>query len=141
MSSPRQDKRRVVFVCRTVAGESLRSAKRSEISIAWSYSLSSNELRAALRGRPIGETQCGTLGRPQRAAPTVNDEVFADTIQVANVHDADQLIAASRTLIEKYGPLDHIVTAQETLLEPVAKTREALGIPGMSSATVTANAR
>src|SRR6185369_6158554 len=44
--------------------------------------------------------------------------------------------AAARTLIEKYGPLDHIVTAQETLLEPVAKTREALDIPGMSSAIV-----
>jgi hypothetical protein len=55
---------------------------------------------------------------------------------VANVHDSAQLIAAVRTLIEKYGPLDHIVTAQETLLEPVAKAREALGIPGMSSATV-----
>jgi len=46
------------------------------------------------------------------------------------------LIAAARHLIEQHGPLDHILTAQETLLEPVAKTREALGIPGMSSATV-----
>jgi hypothetical protein len=59
-------------------------------------------------------------------------DVFVDTRQVANVHDADQLIAAARNL----EPLDHIVTAQETLLEPVAKTREALNIPGMSSATV-----
>jgi len=57
---------------------------------------------------------------------------FIDTVQVANVHDADQLIAA----VQKFGPLDHIVTAQETLLEPVAKTREALGVNGMSSATV-----
>jgi hypothetical protein len=46
------------------------------------------------------------------------------------------LIAAARHLIEQHGPLDHILTAQETLLDPVAKTREALGIPGMSSATV-----
>ena len=67
---------------------------------------------------------------------TINEDVFVDAVQVTDVHDADQLIAASRTLIEKYGPLDHIVTAQETLLEPVAKTRETLGIPGMSSATV-----
>jgi hypothetical protein len=59
-------------------------------------------------------------------------DVFVDTQPVANVHDADQLIAAARNL----GPIDHIVTAQETLLEPVAKTREALNIPGMSSATV-----
>jgi hypothetical protein len=60
------------------------------------------------------------------------DDVFVDAVQVADVHDVDQLIAAAR----KFGPLDHIVTAQETLLEPVAKTREALDLPGMSSATV-----
>jgi hypothetical protein len=98
--------RRVVFVCRTAVGESLRSAQAL-----------SNLDHVELLG--IVE------------ATTVND-VFVDTVQVANVHDADQLIAATRNL----GPIDHIVTAQETLLEPVAKTREALGIPGMSSATV-----
>lgn len=98
--------RRVVFVCRTAVGESLRSAQAL-----------SNLDHVELLG--IVE------------ATTVND-VLVDTVQVANVHDADQLIAAARNL----GPIDHIVTAQETLLEPVAKTREALGIPGMSSATV-----
>src|ERR1051325_6386650 len=98
--------RRVVFVCRTAAGESLRNA---------------NALRDLQRVELFGivEDSSGAY-------------VFVDTRQVANVHDADQLIAAARNL----EPLDHIVTAQETLLEPVAKTREALGVNGMSSATV-----
>ncbi len=105
-----QDKRRVVFVCRAAAGESLRSAQ----------ALRDLE-RVELFG--IVEDSSGA-------------DVFVDTPQVANVHDTDQLIAAARPLIEQHGPLDHIVTAQETLLEPVAKTREALGVSGMSSATV-----
>lgn len=63
-------------------------------------------------------------------------DLFVDIVQVGNVHDADQLLEASRDLIKRHGSIDHILTAQETLLEPVAKTREALGIPGMSSATV-----
>jgi len=98
--------RRVVFVCRSAAGESLRSAQA---------------LRDLERFELFGIVEDSS-----------GADVFVDTQQVANVHDADQLIAAAG----KFGPLDHIVTAQETLLEPVAKTREALGIPGMSSATV-----
>jgi hypothetical protein len=98
--------RRVVFVCRTAAGESLRNA---------------NALRDLQRVELFGIVEDSS-----------GADVFVDTRQVANVHDADQLIAAARNL----EPLDHIVTAQETLLEPVAKTREALNIPGMSSATV-----
>jgi hypothetical protein len=96
--------RRVVFVSRTATGESLRSAQ-------------------ALRDLDHVEL-LGIVEAP--------GDVFFDAVQVANVHDADQLIAAA----QKLGPLEHIVTAQETLLEPVAKTREALNIPGMSSATV-----
>ena len=92
-------RRRVVFVCRSTAGESLRSAQALR-----------NLERVELFG--IVEDSSGA-------------DVFVDAQQVANVHDADQLIAAAR----KFGPLDHIVTAQETLLEPVAKTREALDIP------------
>jgi len=98
--------RRVVFVCRSAAGESLRSAQA---------------LRDLERVELFGIVEDSN-----------GAEVFVDIQQVANVHDADQLLAAARIL----GPLDHIVTAQETLLEPVAKTREALDIPGMSSAIV-----
>ena len=102
-----QDKRRVVFVCRAATGESLRSAQA-----------------------------LSNLDHVELLGIVEATDVFVDAVQVANVHDADQLIAAARTLIEKHGPLDHIVTSQETLLEPVAKTREALGVNGMSSATV-----
>jgi len=98
--------RRVVFVCRSAAGESLRSAQA---------------LRDLERVELFGIVEDSN-----------GAEIFVDIQQVANVHDADQLMAAARIL----GPLDHIVTAQETLLEPVAKTREALDIPGMSSAIV-----
>ena len=82
--------RRVVFVCRSAAGESLRSAQALR-----------NLERVELFG--IVEDSSGA-------------DVFVDAQQVANVHDADQLIAAARVL----GPLDHIVTAQETLL-PLAR--------------------
>ena len=98
--------RRVVFVCRSAAGESLRSAQA---------------LRDLERVELFGIVEDSSEA-----------DVFADTQQVVNVHDAEQLIAAAR----KFGPVDHIVTAQETLLEPVARTREALGVNGMSSATV-----
>jgi hypothetical protein len=106
-----QDKRHVVFVCRTAVGESLRSA---------------HGLRHLER--------VNLFGIIEDSKPV--DDVFEDTGHVTNVHDVDQLIAAARSLIEKYGRVDHLITAQETLLEPVAKAREALGIPGMSSATV-----
>ena len=51
---------------------------------------------------------------------------------VSNVHDTEQLLAAARS----YGNLTKIVTAQETLLLPVAEANEALGLAAMSSETV-----
>lgn len=42
----------------------------------------------------------------------------------------------ARALIEQHGSIEHIVTTQETILEPVALACEALNIHGMSSATV-----
>ena len=103
--------RNVVFVCRSATGESLRSARALK------------DLKA-VRLLGIAEDLNAT------------EELFFDGMQVASVHDAEQLIAAARTLINRQGALNHIVTAQETLLEPVAQTREALNVPGMSSETV-----
>jgi hypothetical protein len=51
---------------------------------------------------------------------------------VSDVHDTEQLLAAARS----YGNLTRIVTAQETLLLPVAEANEALGLAAMSSETV-----
>ena len=98
----------MVFVCRTAAGESLRSA-------------SALKSLAGVRLFGIAEEL---------------DPVFAQAIQVADVHDGAQLIAAASELTLRHGTLHHIVTAQETLLLPVAETCEALNVPGMSSETV-----
>jgi biotin carboxylase len=51
---------------------------------------------------------------------------------VSDVYDTEQLLAATRS----YENLTRIVTAQETLLLPVAKANEALGLEAMSSETV-----
>lgn len=102
-------KRRVVFVCRSARGESAKSAR-------------------ALKDLD-GVVLLGICEEPC-------DGIFEDQIQVANVHDTAQLIHAAETLTSKHGTLNHFVTAQETLLDPVARTREALAISGMSSDTV-----
>jgi len=98
--------RRIVFVCHTAAGESLRSAR----AIA---KLSDVEL--------LGISQGPTSG-----------ELFEEMRFVSDVHDAEQLIEAAKA----YGGLNKIVTAQETLLLPVAEANEALGLAAMSSETV-----
>jgi len=103
--------RRIVFVARSFAGESLRSAR----AIA---KLENVELFGI----------CDE--------PFATDDVFRDVICVADTHDSDQLTAAAKQLQHKHGPLSRIVTTYETLLEPVAKTVEALGLEGISVATV-----
>ena len=98
--------RRVVFVCHTAAGESLRSAR----AIA---KLDNLVLLGISEGPP-------------------GDALFADTRSVSDVHNIEQLIEAARSI----GSVDKIVTAQETLLLPVAEANEALGLAAMSSETV-----
>jgi hypothetical protein len=105
--------RTVVFVLRRPAGESLRHARAV------------GELGGV---RLLGV--CEDAGRAEGA------EVFAELIRVADTHDAAQLLAAARSLAERHGPLHQVVTAHETLLEPVAKVCEALGLRGLSVATV-----
>jgi hypothetical protein len=83
--------RRIVFVCETAAGESLRSAD---------------------------------------AIAKLDDVTLLGI--VSDVHETEQLLAAARS----YGNLTRIVTAQETLLLPVAEANEALGLAAMSSETV-----
>ena len=114
MSTPGQATiRRVVHVSRCPTGESLRSARAV---------------------RKLDDVHLlGICEQPPHADGT---EVFADLVSIDNAHDADQLIAAARTLVEKHGPLHQIITPQETLLEPVAHATEALGLRGMSVATV-----
>lgn len=111
MSLTTHETRNVVFVCCTAAGESVRSA---------------GALKSLAGVCLLGITE----------AAAASNEVFAEVIQVTDVHDARQLIEAARELTKRHGPLHHIVTAQETLLLPVAETCEALEVSGMSSETV-----
>lgn len=98
--------RRIVFVCHTAAGESLRSAR--------AITQLDNVVLLGISQDPIGAG------------------LFADMRSVSDVHDTEQLIRAAQS----YGSLDKIVTAQETLLLPVAEANEALGLEAMSSETV-----
>lgn len=104
--------RRIVFVARHATGESLRCA----------------EAVGKLDGvRLLGI--CEHAGSPAR--------IFDDLVSVEDAHDAAQLAASARELEEKHGPLHQLVTAQETLLLPVAQANEALSLRGMSAETVS----
>lgn len=105
--------RRVVHVSRRPSGESLRSARA---------------VKSLDRVRLLGICE-----QPPHAD---GSDAFADLACVNDVHDADQLIAAARMLAERHGPLHQIVTSQETLLAPVARATEALGLRGLSVAAV-----
>jgi len=109
----RKNIRRIIFVSSQLGGEALRSAqairKLDDVCLFG-----------------IGEAVANSKAR----------DIFSDFICVDDAHSADQLIDAARTLYEKHGPLEQIITPQETLLEPVALANEALGLKGMDAATV-----
>lgn len=105
--------RRVVFVVRSLTGESLRSAQ--------AITKLENVLLLGICDEPLTGDGTG---------------IFQDVVSVADTNDSNQLLEAAKLLQQKHGALDRIVTTYETLLEPVAQTVEALGIQGMSVATV-----
>jgi len=105
--------RRIVFVCRNPTGEDLRNARAIGM------------LRD-VRVLGISEDLSGDRGR----------ELFADLLCLRDAHDTDQLVSAARSLAAKHGRLDRIVTTTETLLEPVARAGEILGLGGMTAPAV-----
>ena len=109
----RDTTRRVAFVSRYPTGESLRSARAVQ----------------ALDGVHL-------LGICERPPETDGAAVFADVVCVDDTHDPAQLIDAAHRLARKHGALHQLATVRETLLNPVAQAREALGLPGMRVATV-----
>ena len=113
MSVRRPETRRIVFVARYLAGESLRVARAIK----------------QLDGVVLFGV-CEDL--PGDDAATV----FADLVRLADTHDPEELVAAARALADKHGRVDRMVTATETLLHPVARAGETLGLQGMSAATV-----
>jgi biotin carboxylase len=114
MSAARQGAtRRIVFVSRQPSGESLRCARAVK----------------KLEGVCL-------LGVCEQMAREDVSAVFDDLVCVEDAHDAARLIDAVRTLGERHGTLERIVTAQETLLEPAALACEALGLRGMTPDTI-----
>lgn len=105
--------RRIVYVSRQMTGESLRSAQAIK-------RLTNVELFGI----------CEQLPDAGRA------EDFVDLICIRKTHDANQLIAAARILEDRHGQLHQLLTAQETLLEPVAQAGEVLELPGLTVAAV-----
>jgi hypothetical protein len=105
--------RSVVFVSRSLSGESLRCA----------------EAVAKLDGVRL-------LGVCEEVPTEKGSRAFADLIRIADPHDAGALISACRELADRHGVLSRIVTAHETLLEPAARAGEALGVAGLSVSTV-----
>jgi ATP-grasp N-terminal domain/Carbamoyl-phosphate synthase L chain, ATP binding domain len=111
--SPLNNQRRIVFVTPRAEGESLRSA------------------RAA--GQLDGVILLGIVERLPRPGAI---DVFDDLVVVDDTHDADQLIAAATALASRRGAIERIVAVHETLLLPVARASEALGLPGMRESTI-----
>ena len=105
--------RRIVFVARTFAGESLRSADA------------------------ITKLDNVTLfGICEQPFDSRGAKAFHDVVCVDDAQDTRQLLEAARTLQLKHGPLSRIVTTYEVLLEPVAEAAAVLGLRGMSVETV-----
>lgn len=52
--------------------------------------------------------------------------------QLADPLSAAQLVAASRALSRRHGPVDHLIGVLEQLQVPLAEARAALGLPGVS---------
>jgi hypothetical protein len=106
--------RRIVFVSRRLVGESMRAARAIN-------RLDKVQVLGIAETLPKGGNEA---------------EVFAELVGLAAVDDAEALTAVARGLAQKHGRIDRIVTTTETLLEPVARASEALGLQGMSVATV-----
>ena len=105
------DPRRIVFVARSFAGESLRSARAiTKLDNVELFGICDQDL--------------------------ATDGAFREVVCVTDAHDSAQLLEAAKQLQQKHGSVNRIVTTNETLLEPVAQTVEALGLEGMSVATV-----
>jgi hypothetical protein len=113
VSSHQPEARKIIFVARRMAGESLRVARAIG-------KLDGVTLFGVCEGLPDGDGMAA----------------FTDVVQITDTHDTGQLITAARRFAEKYGRVDRIVTATETLLQPVACACEAFGLQGLGVDTV-----
>ena len=111
--SHRDEGRKIVFVTPRPAGESLRGA------------------------RAVGQLDgVDLLGIAEQLPEPSAADGFRDFAVVDDTHDSKQLIGAVRKFAAQWGAIERIVAVHETLLAPVARASEALGLPGMSESTV-----
>jgi hypothetical protein len=113
LAPPDSDGRRILFVSRSMAGESLRHARAIK----------------SLAGVVL-------LGIAETLPDDSREQIFAEVACVRDAHDHGELIAAARDLANRHGKLDRIVTTQEPLLEAVALAGEALDLHGLDSSAV-----
>ena len=106
------DTRRIIFVFRQLGPEALRSAQALH-----------RLKNVCLFG--IGES-----------ASEVARDTFSHFTLVDDVHNPNNLVEAALRFGEKHEPFEQLVTAHETLLEPVASANAALGLKGMDIFTV-----
>lgn len=108
MTSPRHGPTRgIVLLARELTGESLRGA------------------------RAVGRLDAvRVFGIAQRLPDARDAGLFERAVRVEDIHDPAQLIAALRGLAEGHGPIERVVTAQETLLVAASQAAEAIGIRG-----------
>jgi formate-dependent phosphoribosylglycinamide formyltransferase (GAR transformylase) len=111
--SQRDNRRKIVFVTPRLTGESLRGA------------------------RAVGQLDgVALLGIAEQHPEANAADDFCDLAVVLDTHDSNQLIGAARKFASQWGAIERIVAVHETLLAPVARASEALGLPGMSELTV-----
>jgi biotin carboxylase len=68
--------------------------------------------------------------------PNAEDRrLYDDLIQVPDALDARQLIAASKGIAQKYGPIHRVLGILEPLQVQLGEVREALGVPGTTAHT------
>jgi hypothetical protein len=105
--------RRIVFVSRQLGVEALRCAKA------------------------VGKLDNVQLFGICDSSANANSRLtFSELVYVDDSHSVEQILNAVRTLAKKHGPFEQIVTPQETLLVPVARANQTLGLKGLDVSTV-----
>jgi hypothetical protein len=108
-----EQQRKIVFVTPCPAGESQRAA------------------------RAVGQLDnVVLLGIAEQLPEPGVADFFSELAIVDDSHDSTQLIDATHRLAIRWGPVDRIVSVHESLLLPIARASETLGLPGMSESTV-----
>lgn len=91
--------------------------------------------REFVRGlKELGARVIGVGSKPPQALSPLLRPLLDEYIPLPNLYDPEMLLAAARKAGRR-GPLDHVETADETLVVPTAQLREKVDCPGISEKT------